>query len=85
MAIDEAQVLIWVVDAHRALTQLDEELARLLRETGKHVLVAASKTDSASLESESTEFYRFGFDNVLPVSAEQELVSVNCWMASLSC
>ena len=55
----------------RALTQLDEELARLLRETGKHVLVAASKTDSASLESESTEFYRFGFDNVLPVSAEQ--------------
>ena len=71
MAIDEAQVLIWVVDARTGVTQLDEELARLLRETGKHVLVAANKTDSSKLESESTEFYRFGFDNVFPVSAEQ--------------
>src|SRR5919202_6281126 len=71
MAIDEAQVLIWVVDARTGITQLDEELARLLRSTGKHVLVAANKTDSSSLESESTEFYRFGFDNVFPVSAEQ--------------
>ena len=71
MAIDEAQVLIWVVDARTGVTQLDEELARLLRGTGKHVLVAANKTDSSKLESESTEFYRFGFDNVFPVSAEQ--------------
>ena len=71
MAIDEAQVLIWVVDARTGVTQLDEELARLLRGTGKHVLVAANKTDSSKLESESTEFYRFGFENVLPVSAEQ--------------
>jgi GTP-binding protein len=71
MAIDEAQVLIWVVDARTGVTQLDEELARLLRGTGKHVLVAANKTDSSRLESESTEFFRFGFDNVFPVSAEQ--------------
>ena len=71
VAIDEALVLIWVVDARTGVTQLDEELAALLRETGKHVLVAANKTDSARLESESTEFFRFGFDNVLPISAEQ--------------
>jgi GTPase len=71
MAIDEAQVVIWLVDARAGVTQLDEELAALLRSTGKHVLVAANKTDSASLESESTEFYRFGFDNVIPISAEQ--------------
>lgn len=71
VAIDEAQVLIWVVDARIGITQLDEELARLLRGTGKRVLVAANKTDSAKLESESTEFYRFGFENVFPVSAEQ--------------
>lgn len=71
MAIEEAQVLIWVVDARTGVTQLDEELAALLRGTGKHVLVAANKTDSAKLESESTEFYRFGFENVFPVSAEQ--------------
>ena len=71
VAIEEAQVLIWVVDARTGVTQLDEELARLLRGTGKRVLVAANKTDSAKLESESTEFYRFGFENVFPVSAEQ--------------
>jgi GTP-binding protein len=71
MAIDEAQVLIWVVDARTGVTQLDEELAALLRSTGKHVLVAANKTDSSRLESESTEFYRFGFDEVFPISAEQ--------------
>src|ERR1051325_4460711 len=71
MAIDEAQVLIWVVDARTGVTQLDEELASLLRGTGKHVLVAANKTDSSRLESESTEFYRFGFENVFPISAEQ--------------
>jgi GTP-binding protein len=71
MAIDEAHVLIWVVDARAGITQLDEELAALLRSTGKHVLVAANKTDSARLESESTEFYRFGFNDVFPISAEQ--------------
>jgi GTPase len=71
MAIDEAQVLIWVVDARAGVTQLDEELAALLRSTGKHVLVAANKTDSSRLESESTEFFRFGFDDVFPISAEQ--------------
>ncbi len=71
MAIDEAHVLVWVVDARTGVTQLDEELAALLRSTGKHVLVAANKTDSSRLESESTEFYRFGFNDVFPISAEQ--------------
>jgi GTP-binding protein len=72
-AIEESQLLIWVVDARKGITQLDEELARLLRATGKPVLVAANKIDSVSLESESTEFYQFGFEDVYPVSAEQGL------------
>jgi GTPase len=71
VAIEEAQLLIWVVDARKGITQLDEELAQLLRATGKPVLVAANKIDSSSLESESTEFFQFGFENVFPVSAEQ--------------
>lgn len=71
VAIEEAQAVIWVVDARTGVTQLDEELAQLLRATGKRVLVAANKTDSFKLESESTEFFRFGFENVFPVSAEQ--------------
>lgn len=70
-AIEESELLVWVVDARKGITQLDEELAGLLRGTGKPVLVAANKTDSSNLESESTEFYQFGFQDVYPVSAEQ--------------
>src|SRR6266446_1007546 len=63
-AIDDSQVLIWVVDARKGITQLDEELAGLLRTTGKRVLIAANKIDSSKLESERGEFYRFGFEEV---------------------
>jgi len=71
LAIEEARVLIWVVDARSGITPLDEELALLLRQTGKPVLVAANKLDAEKLQTEATEFYRFGFDEVLPISAEQ--------------
>jgi len=71
VAIADSQVVIWVADARRGVTQLDEELAGLLRSTGKRVLVAANKIDSSKLESEGAEFYRFGFDEVFSVSAEQ--------------
>jgi GTP-binding protein len=70
-AIEEAQAIVWVVDVRKGITPLDEELARLLRSTGKRVLVAANKADAVRLESEAGEFYRFGFDEVIPVAAEQ--------------
>ncbi|MFN2513602.1 MAG: ribosome biogenesis GTPase Der, partial [Pyrinomonadaceae bacterium] len=70
-AIDDAQALIWVVDTREGLTSLDEELAKLLRSTGKRVLVAANKSESARVEAMASEFYKFGFDEVFPVSAEQ--------------
>jgi GTP-binding protein len=70
-AIDDAQAIVWVVDARLGLTPLDEELAKLLRATGKRVLVAANKSEGARVEAEAAEFYRFGFEEVFPVSAEQ--------------
>ncbi|HXD34023.1 MAG TPA: ribosome biogenesis GTPase Der [Pyrinomonadaceae bacterium] len=70
-AIDDAQALIWVVDVRQGITPLDEELAKLLRATGKRVLVAANKSEAARLEAEAGEFYRFGFEEVFPISAEQ--------------
>ena len=70
VAIREASVLVWVVDARAGATPLDEELARLLRATGKTVLVAANKTDVQKLEALAGEFHRFGFDDVVPISAE---------------
>lgn len=70
-AIDDAQAIIWVVDARLGMTPLDEELAKLLRATGKRVLVAANKAEKARVEAEAGEFYRFGFEEVFAVSAEQ--------------
>ncbi|HLO00490.1 MAG TPA: ribosome biogenesis GTPase Der [Pyrinomonadaceae bacterium] len=70
-AIEDAQAIIWVVDARLGLTPLDEELAKLLRATGKRVLVAANKSEKARVEAEAGEFYRFGFEEVFAVSAEQ--------------
>jgi GTP-binding protein len=69
-AIDQAEVLIWVVDARKGITPLDQELARLLRSTGKRVLVAANKADAVRLESDAGEFHGFGFAEVFPISAE---------------
>jgi GTP-binding protein len=69
-AISEAVALLWVVDARAGVTPLDEELVRLLRSTGKTVLVAANKVDATRLEADAGEFHRFGFDDVVPVSAE---------------
>jgi GTP-binding protein len=69
-AIQDAVALVWVVDARAGLTPLDEELARLLRSTGKPVLVAANKTDAVRFEADAGEFYRFGFEDVYPLAAE---------------
>jgi GTPase len=69
-AIKEAAALVWVVDVRAGTTPLDEELARLLRSTGKTVVVAANKADAARLEADAAEFHRFGFDDVVAVSAE---------------
>jgi GTP-binding protein len=69
-AIDQAEALIWVVDARKGITPLDQELAHLLRSTGKRVLVAANKADAVRLESDAGEFHSFGFAEVFPISAE---------------
>lgn len=68
-AIDEAKAIIWVLDSRAGITPLDEELAVLLRNTGKPVFIAANKVESKKVENEAGEFYQFGFD-LAPISAE---------------
>lgn len=68
-AISEAQSIIWVVDSRAGITPLDEELAGLLRNTGKPIFLAANKAESKRAEDEAGEFYQFGFE-LSPVSAE---------------
>jgi GTP-binding protein len=68
-AIREALAIIWVVDSRTGITPLDEELAVLLRNTGKPVIIAANKAESRTIENEAGEFHQFGFE-MSPVSAE---------------
>lgn len=69
-AIDEASLLLFIVDAKEGLTPLDEELARRLRTLGKPVYVVANKADSTRWDSHAGEFHRFGYEDVFPISAE---------------
>jgi GTP-binding protein len=69
-AIAEAQAIIWVVDARAGITSLDQELVKLLRMTGKPIIVAANKAETNRGDHEAQEFAQFGFDAIMPISAE---------------
>ncbi|MGE0126488.1 MAG: ribosome biogenesis GTPase Der [Blastocatellales bacterium] len=69
-AIEEASLLLFVVDVRDGITPIDEELARRLRTLNKPVLIVANKADSARVADFAGEFHRFGYEDVFPVSAE---------------
>lgn len=72
LAIDEAEAVIFVVDGVQGPTAVDEEIAEVLRRSGKPVFLAVNKIDSTKREKEGflPEFYGMGFSHVAPVSAE---------------
>jgi GTPase len=67
-AIREADLVLFVVDARAGITPGDEELAQILREAKKPVLLLANKIDDPSQESLAFEFHRLGFGEPFPVS-----------------
>jgi len=69
IAIEEADVIVLVVDAQDGLTRGDEDAAELLRRTGKPVLLAANKADNAALRSDVVEFYALGLGDPYAISA----------------
>jgi len=70
IAIESAAVIFLVVDGRTSITAPDQELARLLRRTGKPLFLVVNKIDSAKQTAEVSEFYRLGIDHVFPISAE---------------
>jgi GTP-binding protein len=70
MAVDEADLVIFVVDGRTGLTPLDEEIATVLRKSRRPVLLAVNKVDTGAHESLVAEHYRLGFSPLLAVSAE---------------
>src|SRR2546427_7141787 len=67
VAIKKAALLVLVVDCQAGLTPLDEELARLLRTTGKPFVIAVNKVDAMSQEANAAVFHRIGVP-VLPIA-----------------
>ncbi len=68
-AIAEADELIFVADGSQGVTPVDQDVAQILRESGKSVLVAVNKCDVPRHEERALEFYALGFSEVFPVSA----------------
>ena len=69
LAIEESNVILFVVDAKDGLTRMDYAVSDLLRKTNKKVLLIVNKTDNAKLLNESVEFYNLGIENYYPISA----------------
>ncbi len=69
LAIDEADVIIFAVDVVDGLTDLDKDVAKLLRKSKKPIMIVANKADNAMRQNESGEFYAMGLGEVYALSA----------------
>lgn len=69
IAIDEAAVIIFMVDVSTGITDLDEEIADMLRRTEKPVFLAVNKVDNAERQMEANEFWSLGFEETYFLSS----------------
>ncbi len=69
MAVDEADVILFVVDVQNGVTDLDQEVAAILRRTRKPVLLIANKADSYDWQYNAAEFYSLGLGDPYCISA----------------
>lgn len=69
LAIEEADVIVFVTDVISGISDLDDAIADMLRRTKKEVLLVVNKADNTERFFEANEFYRLGFDEIYPVSA----------------
>lgn len=69
IAIEEADVIVMLVDILHGITAADEEIAEILRRTDKPVVIAANKADNLEQADDAMEFYALGLGQVVPISA----------------
>jgi len=69
LAIDEANVILFIVDAKSGITDLDQAVVKLLRKSNKKVVLAVNKVDNTQLLEEAVEFYNLGLGDYIPVSS----------------
>ncbi len=69
LAIEEADVIIFMVDAKTGITGSDNEIANILRRTNKPVILAANRADSEERRLNAVEFYELGMGDPIPISS----------------
>ncbi len=69
LAIEEASVIVFMLDVTTGIVEMDQVVANLLRKSNKEVLVAANKVDNTARIGLSSEFYAFGLGDVYDLSA----------------
>ena len=73
VALDEAEVIVMVVDGRSELTAPDFDLARHLLRGGKTIMLAVNKIDTEQLVAQAENYRRLGFKTIFPISAEHSL------------
>lgn len=71
IAINEADIVIFIVDGKEGLTSNDHVVKDILRKSKKDVIVAINKCDSKKFDQHQYDFYELGFDTYIPISGEQ--------------
>ena len=69
LAIDEADIIIFMVDVESGITSMDTDIANMLRKNNKPVYLVVNKVDSSSRINDATEFYELGIDKYYPIAS----------------
>ncbi len=69
LAIDESDVILFMVDAHEGLTAMDEDVAQMLRRTKKRVILVVNKVDSHKLIYDIHEFHKLGLGEIFAIAS----------------
>lgn len=69
IALEECSVILFMMDCHTGLTDLDKDFARVIRTTDKPVYIVANKADTTEKIHMSAEFYELGMGEIYPISA----------------
>src|SRR5699024_2395579 len=73
VAIDTADVILFLVDGLEGLTNTDREIGNWLRRSKKEIILVSNKMDSSKVPDEIYEFYELGLGEPVPISGEQGL------------
>ena len=73
VAIEEADVILFMVDAKTGLTSSDSDIAEVLRKSHKPVILAANKADSEERRLNAVEFYELGLGDPIPMSSKHSI------------